>query len=69
MKWISVKERLPDDSRPVLCKVKLGGEHTRTVHFEASYWKDADKYEWSDWCGYIDFYGGWKVTHWMEIPE
>jgi hypothetical protein len=69
MKWISVEDRLPEDSTSMLCRVQLLQAHPTIVHFEAHYQPDSDYGGWYDWCGDTDELDGWRVTHWMELPE
>ena len=66
--WISVKDRLPDDEKEVLCWYLSGDGncyHTIGVCLQETYgnvWStEADR----DECGY----GCEKVTHWMPLPE
>ena len=57
MKWISVKERLPEKERAVLC-------HCRANIIEALY-LDTDEC----WQGFSGRYMKNFVTHWMPLPE
>jgi len=65
MKWISVKERLPETQMNVLV-VKENGKV-----FEMSYHApfDSDKriFQWWAFGKYIDQHN--QVTHWMPLPE
>lgn len=54
-KWISVKDRLPEDEREVL--VVYCGEGIKDVHMS---WYEGDEFGWAT-LGY--------VSHWMELPE
>jgi hypothetical protein len=59
-RWISVKDRLPDDFSAFLCRVIRpirGGTYVRETRI---LWCDYDK-SWN--CE------GIIVTHWMELPE
>ena len=58
-RWISVKNRLPEDGEIVLCNTK----HRETMVLQ----KDSHKYyTWvSDQASYIVSY----VTHWMPLPK
>lgn len=53
-KWISVKDRLPEDEREVL--VVYCGEGIQDVHMS---WYEGDEFGWAT-LGY--------VSHWMELP-
>lgn len=56
-KWISVKDRLPEDGEIVICK---------DLHF-------FDVLQWSStnetWFGAHAIHGKDYVTHWMPLPE
>ena len=55
-KWISVKERLPEERLYVLCYIKLSDDGTRDIKKvltqRQGVWDDYDSY----------------VTHWMPLP-
>ena len=56
-KWISVKDRLPDDERRVLvsCRTKKGQQSVNLAYYWNGYWH-----------GQGSMAG---VTHWMPLPE
>lgn len=56
-KWISVKERLPEDKAFVLCKCRAG-------LYEVLSWIGASWYHDTNHCYMKGF-----VTHWMPLPE
>lgn len=58
--WISVKERVPINSSPVLV-------FSKNIIIKAYYY---NKYE--NWYSYPDFDSSYTldhITHWMELPE
>ena len=72
MKWISVKERLPEDTLPRFSEVKQikvltalksnGGVVTvRTQMRYRDTWCNEVRWRWK--------YSGSEVTHWMPLPE
>lgn len=65
-RWVSVKDRLPEDTKPVFCRVDLG---FKIVHFECSYYEKRNDFNWCDWCGDRDTDEKWEVTHWMPLLE
>ena len=58
-KWISVKERLPEDIRDVLVFHKL----SRCGYCDRA-WYDSDAKKWHSALSM-----NMKVTHWMPLPE
>ena len=71
MKWISVKERLPELNQRVLVYIP----RWRNDCWEVSF-RDKDKNgEWykefvSDCCDTFDsYYNDNEITHWMPLPE
>lgn len=58
-KWISVKERLPEDDVKVIAIDLHGNIHTAIHRYE-------NNYEREDVPGY---YGYFSATHWMPLPE
>lgn len=59
MNWISVKDRLPERYKEVLCLFR--GNKGRGWKIDIS-WVDSTRF-----FLYEDLYG--KVTHWMPLPE
>ena len=66
MKWISVKDRLPEIGKDVLiCDIN----HLGVPIAVGKYSPDPN---WSDWETDADFWqgtGDLEVTHWMPLPE
>ena len=58
-KWISVKDRLPDECGEYLIRDKMGVTIALLIDNEKGIW------QWQD----SDFYGRGGITHWMKIPE
>lgn len=58
--WISVKERMPEDSKPVLCR--LGGQPFHLRH-DVGYWMGGA------WSGARSHAMLASVTHWMPLPD
>ena len=59
VKWISVKDRLPEAGTKALCYLKRG-------EYWTAVWDDCGDDLWSDgeaWCS------NGEVTHWMPLPE
>ena len=61
MEWISVKERLPEDRKPVL--VYTGGGFI----CKAYWFNTNDSIEWISFVNFEDIEE--YVTHWMPLPE
>lgn len=57
-KWISVKERLPENNQQALCVMTDGSFCVFTWNYIDWMWNDGD--EW---------YREEDVTHWMPLPE
>ena len=53
MRWISVKDRLPEDDQTVLVFLN---DNCDLMFYEDGLWRGKE---------YID----WKPTHWMPLPE
>ena len=73
MKWISVKERLPDIYYPDLLLVVVKGPNDSRVEtagyfddFQDEYMSQKAHFELED-VGYIDLPA--EVTHWMPLPD
>lgn len=76
MKWISVKERLPEpEERVLVCvEVKCGDKSYRHIiagmHEDGSVWRDESSWNFSDidYCGdYDDERDDWKISEgWWE---
>lgn len=62
--WISVKERLPEEGKPVLIRLKDGVIRLACYDIE----EDSNIYFWNDNYSYETF-RPWDVTHWREIPS
>lgn len=66
--WISVKDRLPEDS-DILVLVIVNGDPKNNIHLIGAY--EIASYSKDDgWI--IEEYAEWEnpdVTHWMPIPE
>ena len=62
--WISVKERLPEEGKPVLIRLKDGVIRLACYDIE----EDSNIYFWNDNYAYETF-RPWDVTHWREIPS
>lgn len=58
-KWISVKDRLPDECGEYLIRDKMGVTIALLIDNEKGIW------QWQD----SDFYGRGGITHWMPLPE
>lgn len=61
MKWVSVKERLPDNEQWVLCFM----ENEEFGKFRVFQWSYID-WQWNDGN---EWYDEEDVTHWMPLPE
>ena len=62
--WISVKERLPEEGKPVLIRLKDGVIRLACYDIE----EDSNIYFWNDNYSYETF-RPWDVTHWREITS
>ena len=62
--WISVKERLPEEGKPVLIRLKDGVIRLACYDIE----EDSNIYFWNDNYAYETF-RPWDVTHWREITS
>lgn len=62
--WISIKERLPEEGKPVLIRLKDGVIRLACYDIE----EDSNIYFWNDNYAYETF-RPWDVTHWREIPS
>ena len=62
--WISVKERLPEEGKPVLIRLKDSVIRLACYDIE----EDSNIYFWNDNYSYETF-RPWDVTHWREIPS
>lgn len=62
--WISVKERLPEEGKRVLIRLKDGVIRLACYDIE----EDSNIYFWNDNYAYETF-RPWDVTHWREIPS
>lgn len=62
--WISVKERLPEEGKPVLIRLKYSVIRLACYDIE----EDSNIYFWNDNYAYETF-RPWDVTHWREIPS
>jgi hypothetical protein len=62
--WISVKERLPEEGKPVLIRLKDSVIRLACYDIE----EDSNIYFWNDNYAYETF-RPWDVTHWREIPS
>ncbi len=62
--WISVKERLPEEGKPVLIRLKDGVIRLACYDIE----EESNIYFWNDNYAYETF-RPWDVTHWREIPS
>ena len=60
MKWISVKDRLPEDEGFVLIHAPSADEHKPVI---ITAWHDTETREW----GLVDVWAN-AVTHWMPLP-
>lgn len=74
VKWISVKDRLPDTEGEYLC---ISGDFIYIFEFAKDLYK-VDKYTFDNRkgkSGFYEFDGEWgyyekeRVTHWMPLPE
>jgi len=62
MKWISIKDRLPDKDAPYLVFIPTADETKPLIQIA---WHDPREYGWSNIATYwID-----AITHWMELPD
>ena len=62
--WISVKERLPEEGKPVLIRLKDSVIRLACYDIE----EDSNIYFWNDNYAYETF-RPWDVTHWREITS
>ena len=62
--WISVKERLPEEGKPVLIRLKDGVIRLACYDIE----EDSNIYFWNDNYAYETF-RPWDVTPWREITS
>lgn len=62
--WINVKERLPEEGKPLLIRLKDGVIRLACYDIE----EDSNIYFWNDNYSYETF-RPWDVTHWREIPS
>lgn len=77
MKWISTKERLPDENGAYLCCITPGGRRSITIYDFALNLEDVDKYDFpgkkhSGWYKYDSEYGYYEVgyvAYWMPLPD
>lgn len=60
--WISVKERLPEEGKPVLIRLKNGVIRLACYDIE----EDSNIYFWNDNYA-CETFRPWDVTHWREI--
>ena len=58
-KWISVKDRMPDEYGKYLIRDKMDVTIALLIDKEKGLW------QWSD----SDFYGRGGITHWMPLPQ
>jgi len=67
--WISVEDRLPDLETDVL--VWLVKSYCKKAVATAGLFYDVGSAEpeWMGWESEEPFRHGWKVTHWMPLPE
>ncbi len=63
--WISIKDRLPEDSQFVLAKVDSNIIDPYTFAWRVLL--SNGTYRWYDKRGFIE--EGYELTHWMPIPE
>ena len=75
VKWISVKDRLPEvvDSYLVVVKCKYDWENEYSIDTDVATYNPYEKAYIDDcWNTYNDWYEGQQylhVTHWMPLPE
>ena len=62
--WINVKERLPEEGKPLLIRLKDGVIRLACYDIE----EDSNIYFWNDNYSYETF-RPWDVTHWRESPS
>lgn len=82
-RWISVKEKLPEEEEPVLILVKETEHYGLKLEFKKVYWCQYlaiwDGEEWyTTWCNGCrkisdtakePYADDYAVTHWMPLPE
>lgn len=65
--WVSVKERLPEEHKPVLCIVS--GKPKSNITLDEAYqlgsWNKADGWIIDEWLDWEDA----NVSWWCELPE
>ena len=65
--WVSVKERLPEEHKPVLCIVS--GKPKSNITLDEAYqlgsWNKADGWSIDEWLDWEDA----NVSWWCELPE
>jgi len=67
MKWISVKDELPDEGEEVICfasKLGRGSPNQMLIG-----WHENDKWGYSDGDDYDCNPDYWIITHWMPLPK
>ena len=63
MEWISVKDKMPENKKTVLCFI----DARVLTHFQTSYTRDGIWY--GNECDTELETDGFIVTHWMPLPE
>ena len=71
MKWISVKQVLPEHWKPVLCYLHIDGKFKCRVGQWARHKPDGEFPD--EWVGLLTrdekLYSKSEVTHWMPLPD
>ena len=66
MKWISVKERLPEKNGEYLCRwtnKSVSDAEYESTYGSFGYWFEFWEDEYKEWISYDG------ITHWMPLPE
>ena len=67
MKWISVKERLPEHDQSVLYRLLIKTKNGQSYKLDYGEWDAERKMFYGEYFDYRD--EGFTPTHWMPLPE